>query len=191
MAAFNRIMEYPDIQVIIINIFAGITRCDEVAKAIISARSQIDNLPPLAVRLAGTNYEQAAAFARIGAGIHADLKTFSAQGAYGMAAVTAVVAQNTQGVRSFVTLEPSFIADQIDAVFEDVGEAKEQWRLDAAEADLIRIPEGLIGFRSFTQYVLLPDPDVAGLSWLQSTTDQMLGGPGAKVLLQQAVVRQR
>ena len=60
LAAFKRLMEYPSVRVIIINIFAGITRCDEVAKAIISARSKLDNLPPLAVRLAGTNYEQAA-----------------------------------------------------------------------------------------------------------------------------------
>lgn len=59
LAAFKRLMEYPNVRVIIINIFAGITRCDEVAKAIIAARSQIDHLPPLAVRLAGTNYEQA------------------------------------------------------------------------------------------------------------------------------------
>lgn len=60
LAAFKRIMEYKDIRVIIINIFAGITRCDEVAKAIIAARAQLRDLPPLAVRLAGTNYEQAA-----------------------------------------------------------------------------------------------------------------------------------
>lgn len=60
LAAFKRIMEYPDIKVIVINIFAGITRCDEVAKAIIAARSQITNLPPLSIRLAGTNFEQAA-----------------------------------------------------------------------------------------------------------------------------------
>lgn len=65
-----------------------------------------------------------------GAGIQADLKTFSAQGAYGMAVVTAVVAQNTQGVRSFVTLEPNFIADQIDAVFEDV-------RVDAVKIGMV------------------------------------------------------
>jgi flagellar assembly factor FliW len=38
----------------------------------------------------------------------------------------------------------------------------------ATEPDLLRIPDGLIGFRSFTQFVLLPDPEVAGLSWLQS-----------------------
>jgi flagellar assembly factor FliW len=42
--------------------------------------------------------------------------------------------------------------------------------IQASEADLVRVPEGLIGFRGFTQYVLLPDPDVAGLSWLQSAT---------------------
>ena len=38
------------------------------------------------------------------------------------------------------------------------------------ETDLIRLPEGLVGFRSFTQYVLIPDPVMAGLSWLQSAT---------------------
>lgn len=76
LAAFNSIMEYPNIQVVIINIFAGITRCDEVAKAIISARNQINNLPPLAVRLAGTNYEQAAALlADEGITIHPDLES--------------------------------------------------------------------------------------------------------------------
>lgn len=60
LAAFKRISEYPNVQAIIINIFAGITRCDEVAKAIVAAQSQLPNLPPLAIRLAGTNYEQAA-----------------------------------------------------------------------------------------------------------------------------------
>jgi hydroxymethylpyrimidine/phosphomethylpyrimidine kinase len=55
-----------------------------------------------------------------GAGLQADLKTFSALGVYGMSAITAVVAQNTQGVRSFKTLDTAFVADQIDAVFEDV-----------------------------------------------------------------------
>jgi len=54
-SVFQRIMEYPSIQVIIINIFAGITRSDEVAKAIIAARDKIDGLPPLFIRLAGTS----------------------------------------------------------------------------------------------------------------------------------------
>lgn len=59
LAAFRRIMEYPNVRAIVINIFAGITRCDEVAKAIIIARDKMPNLPPLCIRLAGTNYEAA------------------------------------------------------------------------------------------------------------------------------------
>jgi len=42
--------------------------------------------------------------------------------------------------------------------------------VQSTESDLIRIPEGLVGFRGFTQFVLLPDLEVAGLSWLQSAT---------------------
>lgn len=60
LAAFRKIMEYPGIKVIVINIFAGITRCDEVARAIIAAKADIDNLPPLSIRLAGTNFDEAA-----------------------------------------------------------------------------------------------------------------------------------
>ena len=60
LKAFARIAEYKNLQAIIINIFAGITRADEVAKAIISAKKQIPQLPPLFIRLAGTNYEAAA-----------------------------------------------------------------------------------------------------------------------------------
>lgn len=59
LKAFHGILEYENVQAIIINIFAGITRCDEIAKAIVSARSHIENLPPLFIRLAGTNYEAA------------------------------------------------------------------------------------------------------------------------------------
>ncbi|WP_455474106.1 bifunctional hydroxymethylpyrimidine kinase/phosphomethylpyrimidine kinase [Bartonella sp. B30(2025)] len=55
-----------------------------------------------------------------GAGMQADLKTFSAMKTYGMSVVTAVVAQNTQGVRAFHALDASFVADQIDSVFEDI-----------------------------------------------------------------------
>lgn len=60
LAAFKRLGEYPNIKAIVINIFAGITRCDEVARAIIAARDQITDLPPLFIRLAGTSYESAA-----------------------------------------------------------------------------------------------------------------------------------
>ena len=38
------------------------------------------------------------------------------------------------------------------------------------DADLFRIPDGLVGFRAFTQFALLPDPVAVGLTWLQSAT---------------------
>lgn len=55
-----------------------------------------------------------------GAGIQADLKTFSALNCYGMAAITALTAQNTSGVSAFIAVPPEFITDQINMVFEDI-----------------------------------------------------------------------
>ena len=62
-----------------------------------------------------------------GAGIQADLKTFSALGAYGCSVITALVAQNTRGVQSVYRIEPDFVAAQLDSVFSDV-------RIDIVEA---------------------------------------------------------
>ncbi len=55
-----------------------------------------------------------------GAGIHADLKSFAAHGAYGMAVVTALVAQNTHGVRAVHVPDVAFLRAQLDAVSDDV-----------------------------------------------------------------------
>lgn len=55
VTAFGRITAMPNVQSIVVNIFGGITRCDEVAQAIIGARQSIAALPPLFVRLTGTN----------------------------------------------------------------------------------------------------------------------------------------
>lgn len=55
-----------------------------------------------------------------GAGVQADLKSFAAHGAYGMAVVTALVAQNTHGVRSSVVPDVAFLRAQLDAVSDDV-----------------------------------------------------------------------
>lgn len=65
-----------------------------------------------------------------GAGIQADLKTFSALGVYGASVITALTAQNTRGVRGFTVVEPAFVADQIDAVFEDL-------RIDAVKIGMV------------------------------------------------------
>lgn len=55
-----------------------------------------------------------------GAGIQADLKTMLANGVFGMSAITSLTAQNTTGVRSVQNTDPAILADQIDAVFEDI-----------------------------------------------------------------------
>lgn len=59
--AFREIVKFPAVNAIIINIFGGIVRCDEVAKAIIEAQQQIEGLPSLYIRLSGTNAEEAKA----------------------------------------------------------------------------------------------------------------------------------
>ena len=56
-----------------------------------------------------------------GAGIQADLKTFSALGCYGMSVITALTAQNTKGVRGIQEVEPDFIEEQIHSILDDIG----------------------------------------------------------------------
>ena len=65
-----------------------------------------------------------------GAGIQADLKTFSALGAYGMAVVTAVVAQTTTGVTGVVEMEPAWVTAQLDTLLADV-------RVDAVKIGML------------------------------------------------------
>ncbi|MPZ38520.1 MAG: bifunctional hydroxymethylpyrimidine kinase/phosphomethylpyrimidine kinase [Rhizobiales bacterium] len=55
-----------------------------------------------------------------GAGIQADLKTFSALGVYGASVIAALTAQNTKSVTGIHDVPPDFIAAQIDAVFSDL-----------------------------------------------------------------------
>jgi hydroxymethylpyrimidine/phosphomethylpyrimidine kinase len=56
-----------------------------------------------------------------GAGIQADLKTFSAYRVFGMSAITAVTAQNSVGVQAVECLSPPFVVRQIESVLEDFG----------------------------------------------------------------------
>jgi hydroxymethylpyrimidine/phosphomethylpyrimidine kinase len=56
-----------------------------------------------------------------GAGIQADLKTFSAHGVFGMSVITSVTAQNTVEVRSVQHIDTNIIRDQIAAVLDDIG----------------------------------------------------------------------
>ncbi|GAB6392891.1 MAG: bifunctional hydroxymethylpyrimidine kinase/phosphomethylpyrimidine kinase [Treponematales bacterium] len=56
-----------------------------------------------------------------GAGIQADLKTFSAHGVFGMSVIVSVVAENTSRVLGWQDISPGIIRQQIDAVYEDIG----------------------------------------------------------------------
>src|ERR1051325_10076804 len=72
------------------------------------------DMPPVAMTIAGSDSGG-------GAGIQADLKTFQALGVYGTSAIAAVTAQTPLGVRSVHDIPPTIVADQIDAVVEDIG----------------------------------------------------------------------
>lgn len=74
-----------------------------------------------------------------GAGIQADLKSIAAAGGYGMCVVTALVAQNTQGVREIHTPPQDFLKAQLDAVFDDV------------EVDAVKV--GMLGDAATTRTV--------------------------------------
>jgi succinyl-CoA synthetase beta subunit len=58
-AAFRIILDDPNVNAILINIFGGITRGDEVARGIVEARSQLEREVPMVVRIVGTNEEEA------------------------------------------------------------------------------------------------------------------------------------
>lgn len=69
--------------------------------------------PPVALTIAGSDPSG-------GAGIQADLKTFSALGAYGCAVLTALTAQSTRGVTGVHPVPPEFVTEQLDTLLDDV-----------------------------------------------------------------------
>jgi hydroxymethylpyrimidine/phosphomethylpyrimidine kinase len=96
-----------------------------------------------------------------GAGIQADLKTFSALGAYGMSVITALTAQNTLGVAGVHPVEPRFVAAQLDAVCSDIG-------IDAAKTGML-FSAGVIrvvaaGVRRWRVRPLVVDPVMVATS---------------------------
>ncbi|MGH9616198.1 MAG: bifunctional hydroxymethylpyrimidine kinase/phosphomethylpyrimidine kinase [Acidobacteriaceae bacterium] len=69
--------------------------------------------PPIVLSIAG--YDPSG-----GAGVLADVKTFAAAGVYGMACITALTVQSSQGVRKLICLEPDTVVETLDCLDEDV-----------------------------------------------------------------------
>jgi hydroxymethylpyrimidine/phosphomethylpyrimidine kinase len=139
-----------------------------------------------------------------GAGIQADLKTFSALGVYGMSVITALTAQNTKAVTGIYPIDPGFIAEQIDAVFDDIPVHAVKLGMLGGPAVIRRVAERLRHWRprwivldpvmvAKSGDKLLPDDAVAALEEellpLASIITPNL--PEAAVLLGEAPVTER
>src|SRR5215471_7267153 len=96
-----------------------------------------------------------------GAGIQADLKTFSALGVYGASVITALTAQNTKGVRAIEPVPAEFVRTQMDAVFSDLDVRAVKigmvWRSDVIETVAA-------GLARWNQTAVVLDPVMAASS---------------------------
>ena len=105
-----------------------------------------------------------------GAGIQADLKAFAAAGCYGMSAIVALTAQNTQGVTVVHEVPPPFVYAQLEAVFSDIG-------VDAAKTGMLfsrPLIEAVADYLTVHRVPLVVDP-------------VMVASSGAKLLQNDAV----
>lgn len=85
-----------------------------------------------------------------GAGIQADMKAFIANGCYAMSVITAITAQNTQGVTAVQDVNPDIIEKQIDAIFDDIS-------VDAVKIGMVSVPETIsIIAKRLTHYKAKP-----------------------------------
>ncbi|MEP3266362.1 MAG: bifunctional hydroxymethylpyrimidine kinase/phosphomethylpyrimidine kinase [Hyphomicrobiales bacterium] len=106
-----------------------------------------------------------------GAGIQADLKTFSALGVYGASVVTALTAQNTQGVRAIHDVPPDFVRRQMDAVLSDIA-------VDAIKIGMLSNPAIIEvvsdGLADFDQLPIVLDPVMVATSGDALLTSQAI-----------------
>lgn len=85
-----------------------------------------------------------------GAGIQADLKTFSALGCYGMSVICALTAQNTRSVTGVYPVSPEFISLQIDAVMTDIG-------VDAVKIGMLHSREVIVAVTERLKHYHVPN----------------------------------
>src|SRR4030081_1268220 len=112
------------------------------------SRSKAADMTPIAVTIAGSDSSG-------GAGIQADLKTFSALGVYGASVITALTAQNTHGVSAVHDVPPEFIIAQINAVFLDLEVGAVKIGMLSHPGAILAVAAGLDRFKQ-THVVLDP-----------------------------------
>jgi hydroxymethylpyrimidine/phosphomethylpyrimidine kinase len=95
---------------------------------------------PIALTIAGSD-------SGAGAGVQADLKTFAALGVYGASVVTALTAQNTEGVRAIHLAPPEIVAAQIEAILEDFAVAAIKIGM-LGSAEIVRVVAERLGLPS-------------------------------------------
>jgi hydroxymethylpyrimidine/phosphomethylpyrimidine kinase len=126
--------------------------------------------PPVALTIAGSDSSG-------GAGIQADLKTFTVHGVYGASVITALTAQNTQGVRGVHAVPAEFVALQLEAVLADLDvKAIKTGMLTSAET--IESVTSVLGDKA--QGALVVDPVMVA-----SSGDQLLEPAAISVMREQ------
>jgi hydroxymethylpyrimidine/phosphomethylpyrimidine kinase len=116
-----------------------------------------------------------------GAGIQADLKTFSALGVYGASVITALTAQNTKGVNAIHDVPAHFIAAQMDAVFSDL-------EVNAVKIGMLSVPVAIAtvaaGLERWKQTLVVLDPVMVATSG-----DRLLAPTAVEVLKRELMPR--
>lgn len=114
-----------------------------------------------------------------GAGIQADLKTFSALGVYGASVITSITAQNTVSVTAIQNIDVSVIEKQIDAVMSDIGaHAVKTGMLSTAEI-IDTVSKGIAKFK-IKQFVI--DPVM-----IAKSGDKLLQDNAVRALIEQLI----
>src|SRR3712207_4100290 len=106
-----------------------------------------------------------------GAGIQADLKTFIDNDTFGMSAITALTAQNTQGVTNILDVDEQFLADQLDAIFTDIYPDSIKIGMVANPKLIKVIKEKLIAYKANN---IVVDPVMVATSGANLTSNQAI-----------------
>jgi hydroxymethylpyrimidine/phosphomethylpyrimidine kinase len=114
-----------------------------------------------------------------GAGIQADLKTFSALGTFGCSVITALTAQNTRAVTGIHDVPPEFVTAQLDAVFDDIEIAAVKIGMLSRPEVIVAVAEGLERHRAAN---IILDPVMVAKSGDRLLREEAVGALSERLL---------